>query len=141
MNFKALDEYKNQNAKIPAILLQKRIFAKYPTYTFSSKMFIFEKFVNDPANKVLGLDFELEDTPLEDINMYNYTFKIRKTIYEILEYALYQSCLRLGGIHVVFDLAKYNIINKLAFSNIRIKIRDMSPQERDLIRTRGSFLP
>lgn len=85
MHIMALENYKTNT---PAKRLIERISVEIPSYKIGNKISYFNVLRNAPTTTYLGLDIELQNTPLKEINLYQFYSKISKTLFDIISYSI-----------------------------------------------------
>lgn len=110
--------------ELPITKLMTRIKKQYPTFVFGNKISYFYKtMVGDIGNIYFALDFELQETNIEDINIYKFYSGILNSYYSIISYAIENQAFEKHGIVIKYSNVTFKKVNKLAYINLLDKIK------------------
>lgn len=108
-----------------------RISLEKPDYKFDSKVYCFYRIFGDISNTHLALDIEMDDTPIEEINLYKFYSNIVSTYYLIFAYAIEQTNQEKLGYVIKYPMQEFNKANKYSFIKALASIKEMSTRDND----------
>lgn len=107
INVKDVTEYKTAT---PVEKLMLRLRASTPTQVFGRSVNYFFQWLNSPKTVHLGIDYELDQTPISMLNLYKFYSKIHMSMYHILSMALIEANKK-RGIYYTLNIDEFNKIN------------------------------
>lgn len=112
MNIKAVEEYKTNTFMKK---MMQRVYEENPNFIFSKSASYFYLYKNKPNNVFCEIYYKLADTPLADLNLYKFYYKITLPLYHIFSAIISKTYLDRDRIYVTFTYKDFDEINKNQF--------------------------
>nr|WOZ57594.1 DNA polymerase [Menippe mercenaria nudivirus] len=123
INIRDREQYKRE---IPITKLIDRIAKEYPTYVFGNKINVFYKTIVDVSNVHFALDFELNSTKLENINIFKFYNNMTMIFYNIISYAIERTVRQRHDVVIKYSSSAFKRTNKLAYIDTLNDVKGIS---------------